>query len=65
MKETKSNKISINFRCGHFESWTEKEIKKQEIFICYPFMVNGKKRAESGQYCLECSKKLFSNFSIK
>ena len=53
-----TTKININFRCGHFESWTEKEIKKQEIFICHPFMVNGKKRAESGQYCLECSKKL-------
>lgn len=49
--------ISIRFRCGHFESHTPKEIKKQEISISAPFKINGKLKAESAQYCLDCSSK--------
>lgn len=54
--------ISIQFRCGHFESLTPQEIKKQEIVICAPFKINGKLRAESGQYCLNCSRKIKFDF---
>lgn len=53
--------ISIRFRCNHFEILTLAEIKKQEIYICDPFKINGKHRAESGQYCLACLSRAKSN----
>lgn len=52
--------ISIRFRCGHFEKLTLAEIKKQKVEICPVFKVNGQNKAESGQYCCNCSpKKVF------
>lgn len=47
---------SIQFRCGHFERLTEAEIKKQGVYIGATFTINDVRRAESGDYCLECSK---------
>ena len=47
--------ISIRFRCGHFEKKTLAEIKKQKIEISPIFKINNKNKAESGQYCYNCS----------
>lgn len=55
--------ISIRFRCGHFEKLTLAEIKKQKVEISPVFKVNGKEKAESGRYCLGCSKTSYSPFS--
>lgn len=50
-------KISIRFLCGHFEALEKKEIEKEKILISPVFKINGKHRAESGLYCLKCSKR--------
>lgn len=52
----KKTKISIRFFCGHFEQKTPVEIKKAKIVVSYPYVINGERKAESGQYCLICSK---------
>ena len=46
--------ISIRFRCGHFESLSPAEIKKQKVEISPVFKINGQDKAESGQYCYKC-----------
>ncbi len=58
-------KISIQFFCGHFESLTRAEIKKQKISICPVFKINGQNKATCGDYCLKCSKpkKTYSPFN--
>lgn len=48
--------ISVNFRCGHFETLDPQTIEKEKVEISPVFQINGKSRAESGQYCKECSK---------
>ncbi len=48
--------ISIRFFCGHFENHSPAEIKKQKIVISPVYKINGQDKAESGQYCLNCSK---------
>lgn len=48
--------ISIRFYCGHFENQSAAEIKKQKIAISPIYQINGQDKAESEQYCLNCSK---------